>query len=48
MNEEQILLEWTLSEEEKDFIIEKSRGFENRLKCTGHRLCYLKSQRSFY
>lgn len=41
MNEEKILLEWLLSHEEINFIIEKSRGIENRLKYASQ-ICYLK------
>ena len=32
MNDEKLLLEWFLSTEDIDFIIERSRGIENRLK----------------
>ena len=46
MNEEQILLEWILSHEEIEFIIEKSRGTENRLKYASQ-ICYLKLKGRF-
>jgi hypothetical protein len=32
INDERLLLEWLLSAEDMEFVIEKSRGTENRLK----------------
>ena len=46
MNEEKILLEWLLVSEEVDFIIEKSRGAENRLKYAVQ-ICHLRMQGRF-
>ena len=46
MNEEKIFLDWTLSQEEKEVIIERSRGIENRLKY-GMQLCHVRSKGRF-
>jgi len=46
MNEEKILLEWLLSSEEIEFIIEKSRGVENRLKYAVQ-ICHLRIKGRF-
>ena len=46
MNEEKILLEWLLASEEIEFIIEKSRGTENRLKYAVQ-ICHLRIQGRF-
>ena len=46
MNEEKILLDWTLSQEEKEVIIERSRGIENRLKY-GVQFCHVRSNGRF-
>jgi len=46
MNEEKILLEWLLASEEIDFIIEKSRGIENRLKYAVQ-ICHLRIKGRF-
>lgn len=46
MNDEKLLLEWFLSTEDIDFIIEKSRGIENRLKY-GVQICYLRNKGRF-
>ena len=46
MNDEKLLLEWFLSTEDIDFIIERSRGIENRLKY-GVQICYLRNKGRF-
>ena len=46
MNEEKLLLEWLLSTEDIDFITEKSRGTENRLKY-GAQICHLRNTGRF-
>lgn len=46
MNEEKLLLEWLLSTEDIDFVIQRSRGTENRLKYAVQ-VCYLKQTGRF-
>lgn len=46
MNDEKLLLEWFLSTEDIDFIIQRSRGIENRLKY-GVQICYLRNNGRF-
>lgn len=46
MDEEKIIIEWLLTGEEKEFITNKSRGSENRLKYAAQ-LCYLKLKGRF-
>lgn len=46
MNEKPIVLEWILSHEEAEFISEKSRGIDNRLKYASQ-ICYLKLRGRF-
>jgi len=46
MNEEKLLLEWLLSTEDIDFVIQRSRGTENRLKYAVQ-VCYLRQTGRF-
>lgn len=46
MDEEKIIIEWLLTGEEKEFITNKSRGAENRLKYAAQ-LCHLKLKGRF-
>ena len=46
MDEENIIIEWLLTGEEKEFITNKSRGTENRLKYAAQ-LCHLKLKGRF-
>ena len=46
MNEEKIIIEWLLTVEEREFVVNKSRGAENRLKYAAQ-LCHLKLKGRF-
>lgn len=46
MNDDKLLLEWFLSTEDIDFITQRSRGIENRLKY-GVQICYLRNKGRF-